>query len=127
MKKIITLVFALGALTSVFAQSGRYDNRDEARDVIVGRPYDRGYNGYDQHNGNYGYNSREKDRQIEQVYMEFNRRMEAVQRDRFLRGYERQREIRQLEAQRDQRIREINYRFGDQHTSYYDRRNDRRW
>lgn len=111
MKKVFALVFALGAMTAVFAQGG-YDRRGESRDVILGQQNrtvynnDRGYN-----NGYYG--TRDRDAQIDRIKREYDWRIEAVQRDRYLRKAERKRQIRFLENERDARIREVmnSYRY----------------
>jgi hypothetical protein len=105
MKKVFALVFALGAMTAVFAQGG-YDHRNESRDVILGQQNrtvydnDRGYNnGY--------YNTRDRDAQIDRIRREYDWRIEAVQRDRYLRRSEKKRQIRFLEDEREARIREV--------------------
>lgn len=105
MKRIFTLVIALGAMTAVFAQ-----HRQESRDVILGQPNrgvynnDRGYN-----NGRY--DVRDRDEQIRRIRREYNWRIESVQHDRHLRKAEKRRQIRFLENERDARIREVMNRY----------------
>jgi hypothetical protein len=117
MKKVFALVFALGAMTAVFAQRGN-DRRDESRDVILGQP---NRNIYDDHRNNNGYYSiRERDAQIERINREYNWRIESVKHDRYLRKAERKRQIRILENERDARIREAMERY-----NYYNNRSYR--
>ena len=117
MKKVFALVFALGAMTAVFAQGG-YDRRGESRDVILGQQNGSVYNndrGYSNNRGyKNGYSSiRERDAQIDRIRREYEWRIQSVQRDRYLRKAERKRQIRFLENERDARIREVmeSYRY----------------
>lgn len=115
MKKIFTLVVALGAMTAVFAQRG-YDHRDESRDVILGQP-----NGNIYGNRGYGGYGIDRNEQIQRIRREYDWRIEAVQRDRYLRRGEKRRQIRFLENERDARIREV-MRSYDRNYRVYDRR-----
>lgn len=111
MKKIFALVFALGAMTAVFAQGG-YDHRNESRDVILGQQNRTVYD--NDHGYNNGYNgARDRDAQIDRIRREYNWRIESVDHDRYLRRGEKKRQIRFLENERDARIREVmqSYRY----------------
>jgi len=116
MKKLFALVFAIGAVTSAFAQRS-YDRRDESRDVILGqqnRPV------YNNNRGNDGYfSTRERDDQIERINRNYSWRiLQSVRNDRYLRHAEKKREIRFLENERDTKIREVVERY-----NYYNNRN----
>jgi hypothetical protein len=108
MKKLFALVFAIGAVTSAFAQRS-YDRRDESRDVILGqqnRPV------YNNNRGNDGYfSTRERDDQIERINRNYSWRIQSVRNDRYLRHAEKKREIRFLENERDTKIREVVERY----------------
>jgi hypothetical protein len=94
MKKVFALVFALGAMTAVFAQGG-YDHRNESRDVILGQnrtvydndrdyDHDRRYNhDRDYNNGYYG--ARDRDARIDRIRREYDWRIQSIQADRYLR------------------------------------------
>ena len=119
MKKVFALVFALGAMTAVFAQRG-YDRRDKSRDVVLGQQGNR--NVYDNNNRSYndGYMSaRERDEQIQRIQRQYNWKIESLQRDRYLRKAEKKRQMRFLENERDARIREVIERYN------YQNRNNR--
>lgn len=109
MKKMLTLLFALGAITTAFAQ---YDHRDH-REVVVGRPV---YND----DRRFIFSARERDEQIRQINWRFDNQIADVARDRFLRGGERRRQIRFLEEQRREQIRLVNLRF-EQGSRFHDR------
>jgi hypothetical protein len=116
MKKVFALVIALVAMTAVFAQR-KYDSRHEPRDVILGQG-----NG-NVHTNNRGYNNgymtaRERDEQIQRIRRQYNWKIEAVQRDRYLRKAEKKRQIRFLENERDARIREVIERYNYQNRNY---------
>ena len=85
MKKLFALVFAIGAVTSVFAQRS-YDRRDESRDVILGQQNRSVYNN---NRGNDGYfSTRERDDQIERINRNYNWRIQSVRKDRHSRNAE---------------------------------------
>ena len=117
MKKVFALVFALCAMTAVFAQGG-YDRRDESRDVILGQQNrsvygnERGYDNNRSYNNGYS-TTRERDAQIDRIRRQYAWKIESVQRDRYLRKAEKKRQVRFLEKERDARIREVmeSYRY----------------
>jgi hypothetical protein len=146
MKRIITLLIAFTAFSSVFAQT----TRDEARRVIFGQP--KNSSGGTQYpsqqgrdvilgggnNGNvYGnngsrypsypntYPSGSREAQIDQINREYDARIYSIRYNRRLSSYEKDRMIRQLEQERARRIRAVNnsYRNND----YRYARNNRRY
>jgi hypothetical protein len=115
MKKIFTLLFAVGFLTAINAQTGSRDrdNRDTRdqqtdqrvnnnKDVVIndGR-YDND-DRFDNNFGSYGGNIR---MQIAQVNRKYDFKIQRVKNDYFMRRFEKMRVIRSLEAQRQQEIR----------------------
>jgi len=111
MKKVFVLALSLVAVTTVFAQRG-YDQRNESRDVVLGQPNSRNVYGNDRGYNN-GFSIRERDAQIQRINREYNRRIEAVKYDRYLRKAEKKRQVRFLENERDARIREVVQRYND--------------
>lgn len=121
MKKIFTLVFSLGVITAAFAQSGRR----ESRDVILGQDQNRTVYGNDGRNidhNNGNFSTRERDEQISSVQREYNRKIQTVKRDHYLRSGEKRRQIHFLENERDARIRNIWQRYNDRSSRNYGRR-----
>ncbi len=117
MKKIFALLFALGAVTAVFAQRG-YDHRDESRDVILGQPNHGVYNNDRGYNNGY-YDKRDRGEQIQRIRREYDWKIQSVQRDRFLRRSEKKRQVRFLEAERDARIKEVMRRYDNRGSRVY--------
>jgi hypothetical protein len=117
MKKLFFLALALGSITAVFAQRG-YDRRDESRDVILGQPNSRNVYDNDRGYNNRSFTIRERDAQIQRINREYNRRIESVKHDRYLRKAERKRQVRFLENERDARIREVMERYNYQNRNY---------
>lgn len=122
MKKILTLVLALGTISSVFAQSRNDHDRDD---------HDRDNNRYAQTSNNYGnnyrsysnsYNTRERDMQIANINREYEARSYAVRSNRWLRNNEKNRQLYILDNQRAAAISQLNSRYAD---SRYAGRNDR--
>jgi len=101
MKKIFTLLFALGTITTVFAQ---YDRHNGSREVIVGSSRTV-YN-----DGRY-FSARDRDEQIRQINWRFDNQIASIAHNRYLRGGDRRRQLRLLEAQRKEEIRLVNLRY----------------
>ena len=115
MKKLFTLLLAVGFLTAINAQTGSRDNRDNRNSQQNGQwgndsRDDVGINNgrYDnnkQYDNNFGsYNGNIK-MQIAQVNRKYDFKIQQVKNDRFIRRSEKMRVIRSLEAQRQQEIR----------------------
>jgi len=133
MKKIFTLLVAVGFITAINAQTGSRsrDNRDtrdqqtdqrvfnNSKDVVVndGR-YDND-DRFDNNTGSYNGNIR---MQVAQVNRKYDFKIQKVKNDYFMRRYEKMRVIRSLEAQRQQEIRMLYSRANNkgQHDRGYD-------
>jgi hypothetical protein len=122
MKKIFTLLFAVGFLTAINAQSGSRDNRDNRDNQqsgqwgnnhgndVVGN--NNRYDNDDRYDNNFGsYNGNIK-MQIAQINRKYDFKIERVRNDFFMRRYEKMRIIRSLEEQRKQEIRMAYARSG---------------
>jgi hypothetical protein len=118
MKKLFTLLFAVGFLTAINAQTGSRDNRDNRdsrnnqqngqwgndsrKDVDINNGRydndDRYDNNFDSYNGNIRM-------KIAQINRKYDFKIDRVRDNRFMRRNEKMRMIRSLEAQRQQEIR----------------------
>jgi hypothetical protein len=122
MKKIFTLLFAVGFLTAIHAQSRPGDNRDNRdtrdkqqndqwgnnnKDVVIN---DGRYDNDDRYHNNNGSYERNIRMQIAQVNRKYDLRIQKVKNDFFMRRFEKMRVIRSLEAQRQQEIRMLHAR-----------------
>jgi hypothetical protein len=148
MKKIFTLVFAVGLFTFAQAQPGDRDNRqrdrrdfdDKDKVTVIVNDNDR----FSRDNNTYERGLRFDDRisperniafQIARINREFDYRIETVRRNFFLNRYEKQRKIWYLEDQRQWEIKMVyrafkngRGRYHDQNRRYDDNRhNDRRY
>ena len=134
MKKLFTLLFAVGFLTAINAQTGSRDNRDNRdtrekqqndqwgnnkKDVVIN---DGRYDNDDRYDNSYGSNDRNIRMQIAQVNRKYDFRIQKVKNDFFMRRFEKMRVIRSLEAQRQQEIRMLYARNNKkgQHNRGYD-------
>jgi hypothetical protein len=127
MKKIFTLLFAVGTMTAVFAQPGHSTDRRDSRDVVFGKTQTTTvYNVADNHSFN-SFNSRERDKQIKQINKDYDKQIKSVMRNRWMNSFEKNRQIRMLEAQRDQKIREVNNSFTEHGFGRDDHRMNSRW
>jgi hypothetical protein len=106
MKKVFTLLFALGALTTVFAQSSRQQSREIILGQGNGRPVygnNRGYNNYP--------NPRDREYQVREINLRYDNMIQSVRRDRYLRNREKKQQIRILEARRREELMHVNDRY----------------
>lgn len=132
MKKIFTLLVAVGFITAINAQTGsrdrdNRDTRDQQTDqrgngkgVVVN---DGRYDNDDRYNNTGSYNGNIK-MQIAQVNRKYDFKIQKVKNDHFMRRNEKMRVIRSLEAQRQQEIRTLHARSKKmgQHNRGYDSR-----
>ena len=131
MKKIFTLLVAVGFLTAMNAQTGSRDrdNRDardqqtnqrgnNSKDVVVNNGR---YDNDDRYDNAGSYNGNIR-MQIAQVNRKYDFKIQKARNDYFMRRNEKMRVIRSLEAQRQQEIRMLNARNNKkgQHDRGYD-------
>ena len=115
MKKIFTLLIAVGFLTAINAQTGSRDRdnrnpRDQQtdqrvnndRDVVID---DGRYDSDDRFDNNFGSYDGNIRMQIARVNRKYDFKIQRVKNDYFMRRFEKMRVIRSLEAQRQQEIR----------------------
>ena len=129
MKKIFTLLVAVGFLTAMNAQTGSRDSRDKQQNdqrvsnsgkgVVVN---DGRYDNDDRFDNNAGFYNGNIRMQIAQVNRKYDFKIQKVKNDHFMRRNEKMRVIRSLEAQRQQEIRMLNARNNKkgQHDRGYD-------
>lgn len=128
-------MMAVGAITAAQAQSPRPypDGGYETRDVILGGQQDR-YERNDRTYGNsrytYSFSARERDKQLDRIDRDFDKRIRWVERDRYLRSYEKSAQIRRLQEQKRHEIAQVWDRFRNSNNLHRDnsyQRNNRRW
>ena len=126
MKKILTLAFLMGTVTTIFAQNGySKGGRNESRDIAPGKSNNQQvFSNKDYRNDTYSLTTRERDAQIEKINREFDSRTMSVKRNRHFRNSEKKRQIRILENERTQQIMQLNQRFSNQKSYHYNDRND---
>ena len=100
MKKMLTLLFAVGCMTAAMAQShhndyGRNDKRPGDRRV------DNSYNNY----------LRERDAQIARINFHYNAMIRDVNANRYLRSNKKRNQIKQLERERARQIDAVMARY----------------
>ena len=133
MKKIFTLLVAVGFITAINAQTGSRDRdtrdtRDQQtdqrgnnknNDVVVN---DGRYGNDDRYSNNAGSYNGNIRMQIAQVNRKYDFKIQKVKNDHFMRRNEKMRVIRSLEAQRQQEIRMLYARNNKkgQHDRGYD-------
>ena len=141
MKKIFTLLFAVGMFAAAQAQPGTTDNRqpdrrdnpptkqqnddkfdDDKSFVSLNVSFDRD----DRFGNNRFSNERKRDMEIAKINREYDYRIQRVKNNYFMSRWEKQRKIRFLQEQRQQEIRMVYAKFSkrNQHDNRYDR-NDR--
>jgi hypothetical protein len=134
MKKIFTLVFAVGMFTLAQAQPGTRDNRqNDQRDVVKvivtdndrydNDRYDNDRYDKDDRYGNSSFgNERRMRMQLAEINREFDYKIQRVRNSFFLNRWEKQKQIRFLEDQRQREIRMVYAKFKNKNR--FDDRND---
>lgn len=142
MKKIFTLLFAVGMLAAAQAQPGNRDNRQPDRRDNA--PIDRQDDGRfdndksfiainvsfdnDDRFGNSRFsNERKRDMEIAKINREYDYRIQRVKNNYFMSRWEKQRQISFLQNQRQQEIRMVYAKFSNRnkHNKRYDRDDNR--
>jgi hypothetical protein len=100
MKKIFTLLFAVGAISIASAQSKGFDHAKQHA----------------------GYSVNEKQSTMQQINREDDYKIAAVRMNRHLNAWEKSKQIRNLENQRGQEIASVQFRFGKSNHQYSDNR-----
>ena len=129
MKKAIVFLLAVVFTATVAAQSGRRNDRDMSHrgnddHAGVWNKNDRSWDNKGRNNS-YEFTAMERDRAIRAVNYRYDRRIEEVRRQRFVRTAVKNREIRLLEKERAAEIREIHQRYQRSNSRNYDKRS--RW
>jgi hypothetical protein len=106
MKKIVALLITFGSFATAFSQSQKIE---EAKRVINGETREE--------KTVYGeptrYPSSTSAEEAENIHREYDRKIDAVQRNPILSSSEKERRIRDLQNERDRKIGEINKRYED--------------
>jgi hypothetical protein len=146
MKKIFTLLFAVGMIAVAQAQPGNRDNRqtDRRDNQPIGRQDDNRFDNDesfvainvsfdrdDRFGNNKFSNERKRNMEIAKINREYDYRIQRVKNSYFMSRWEKQRKISFLQEQRQQEIRMVYAKFNkrNQHDNRYDRndRNNRRF
>lgn len=129
MKKVLTFFLALGAFAVANAQYTRdYPSARNDRDVILGQRNDRVY---DNSRYAYSFNEHDRDKQIDRINRDYDKRIRKIEKDRRMNAYDKNYQIRNLEQQRRDEIRQVWDRFRNSNNSYTRNnqypQNNRRW
>jgi hypothetical protein len=126
MKKIITLLLCVGAVATSFAQFHRQQDNDDRGYRTENRRDDQ-YGGSSNHNRDnrhwrsyhHGNNyAQARNFQLQKINENFNSRIEAIRRDRYMRRHEKRVAIRNAERERARQIQMVNERFSDNNNWY---------
>ena len=121
MKKFITLLLAVAAFATSFAQNNHHQNNDDrsyrtenTRDDQYansshGNRYDRDDRGH--YNRGNRYSQKEREYRIEKINRDFDFKVRAIKSDRHLRRREKRAAIRNAEIERSRQIQFVNERF----------------
>ncbi len=122
MKKAIVFLLAVAFTATVSAQSGRHNDRDKSYprnddNAGVWNKNDRSWEN-NRRNNSYEFTAMERDRAIRAVNYKFDRRIDDVKRQRFVRSSVKNKQIRLLEKERAAEIREIHQRYQRSNSRY---------
>ena len=116
MKKIFTLMMAVGSITFVSAQSGfKNDNRSYNDKKTITKIPSKNNSGFNDRNKKdyeaYSFSSRDRDAAIQLIEREYAYKIGAVNRDRYLKAGNKSKQIRLLEKQKAIEIKEVRLKF----------------
>lgn len=122
MKKIFILAVSLGFLTTSFAQDRRGNEKTISRDVILGQKSP--VKDKSMHDKNIGFNTRERDSEINRINRDYELKIQKVKNNRSLRSVEKNLRIKMLEQQCSQEIFQVKQRYTDRHVVSNGRRSN---
>lgn len=125
MKKILTLVFCLGTLSSVFAQNRDYRPNDDRRNNFPSNDRRENYEARNNDRGRryddaYKLTVRERDELVNRINREYDNRIESVRRRWLMNSQDKRRLMSSLEFERSSKIKGVYARFADARNRYYD-------
>lgn len=122
MKKILTLLMAVGTVASLHAQT-----REETRRIILGEPNNNGIykdgevvanrNETGRYPGAYPDNRRNE---ADQINREYENKIRSIRNNGYLSRAEKEKMIRQLQRDRQQRLKALGHRYNDRNRRYDD-------
>jgi hypothetical protein len=110
MKKLFTLLFALGTITAVSAQSSHRES--DSRNVVLQKApvyddrNDHSFGSNDRNSSNFG-----RDQEIDRINRFYDSKIQSVQWNRRMRQSEKNREIRSLQQQKSQALRDVQDKY----------------
>lgn len=112
MKKMFTLLFTVGIISTAFAQGNYQRNQYGPHDQYTtsSNGYGRYYDGRYYNNRNYSYKE-QRAFQIQRVQQDYERRIMMIENNRFMRRHEKKLAIRNAKMERDIQIRRINAQY----------------
>lgn len=108
MKKLLTLMLALGALSTAFAQRDQKKNNND---------YDRNEYAYNRSGND---NFHERDEQLKKLNRDFDAKIQSVKMDRRLKRFEKERQISLLEKRRKQESDQLMAKFAQKRPARYE-------
>ncbi|MEO8765893.1 MAG: hypothetical protein ABI416_16450 [Ginsengibacter sp.] len=116
MKKIITLLFSIGAFATSFAQYNHPQSHEEREGQYAnssnGHSDNRwGDNNRDHFDRNHNNSARSRDFQVARINREFDYKIQAIQNDRHMRHREKKAAIRYAQNERSRQLQMVNQRF----------------
>jgi hypothetical protein len=125
MKKLLTLVFCLGTLSSVIAQNRDYRFNDDRRNNYPGNDRRENYEARNNDRGRryddaFTFTVRERDGLINRINREYDNKIESVRRKWLMNSLDKRRLISSLEFERSSKIKGVYAKFADSRNRYYD-------
>lgn len=133
MKKIFTVLLAAGTISFSFAQTGTSYNGHSDNSRFDNKKVTTGYgqpNTYNDHNASF-FSSREKDQQIQQINRVYDKKIDAVKKNRRMNYFEKSKQVKLLEHDRNMEISQVQARYDRSNRKFSDkdlgRNNSKKW
>jgi DNA-binding helix-hairpin-helix protein with protein kinase domain len=134
MKKIFTIILAVGTVTFASAQSSSHDgkwssnDKGSSRDMVLGNHNSNEYKSNSYNYNPFSFSTGDRDEQIQRINREFDQKITEVKWDRHLRSRQKTKQITMLEKQRDEQIRQIQMHFSDSRDrNFHQDDHNRKW
>jgi len=116
MKKIFTLLFFAGVVSTSFAQSGHQANDKKSNQYVTNNEYKK----IDSRRDNlYTFSAKEKDMQIAKINNDFNFKVKSIISNRRIKKNQKSVLIQKAQKQKDQQIAAVNAKFNSKFNSAF--------
>ena len=120
MKKIITLLFSVGAFAASFAQTGSHQTNGKGNNKYVTTKSNTNYKKFDHHRDNiYTFSAKEKDRQIAKINSDYDFKIKSIWSNHRINRTQKKMIIQKVQNEKAQKIQAVKAKFNSKYNTAF--------